>query len=191
MNGLAVYNGKKSDLRPKMVEVVLGMAGVAEFRGLVSQARFPVRQMTFRRSRVPKLGNHFLTSVTSDQLQVELVDFNEPFLIDYPNGIMDHPKCIVNRVGGIIPNSREEALLYQELNEESSQLQYTTNSWIMYLPSVQALLTRVRIVMCDSGLFAPNLENFTRLLGEEKPLAWESVIHTYRPYRLTFSCRIK
>ena len=40
MDDAAVYNGKRTDLRPKMAQVVAGMASVACFRGMVALPRF-------------------------------------------------------------------------------------------------------------------------------------------------------
>jgi len=40
MDDAAVYNRKKTDLRPKIAEIVAGMSAVAAFRGIVSLPRF-------------------------------------------------------------------------------------------------------------------------------------------------------
>ena len=168
MDDAAVYNGKEIDLRPNMIEVVQGMAGVAEFKGVVAQSRFPGSQADIAGVPRAQAWHSFLASATSDRLQFEMVDFNDPFLIVYSSGTTGQPKCIVHRVGGIVLNGHKEARLHRELNEESSQLQYTTTGWIMYLASVQTLLTGARIIMYDGSPFVPQPENFIHLLGREK-----------------------
>jgi acyl-coenzyme A synthetase/AMP-(fatty) acid ligase len=95
----AFYNGKKVDLRPKMVEVVEGMNG------------------------------HF-------------------------------------RVQGYYLTASLASIACRHLT--STQLQYTTTGWIMYLLAVQVLITGARAVLYDGSPFVPKPESFLKLIEDQK-----------------------
>lgn len=168
MDDWAVYNGKRIDLRPKMNEVMAGMAGVEEFEGIVSQARF--QQSPADVSSVPRAQTwtSFLSAAQSSRLEFEPTNFSDPFLVVYSSGTTGQPKCIVHAIGGVLLNAVKEASLHRQIGPQSTQLQYTTTGWIMYLGSVQALLLGCRMLMYDGSPFVPNVTNFVKLVGQEK-----------------------
>ena len=168
MDDWAIYNGKKIDLRPKMTEIVAGLKGVREFEAIVSQVRFDNKAADM--SAVPRsmTWEKFLTASTSSDLVFEQVDFADPFLIVYSSGTTGQPKCMVHAVGGIVLNGHKEGRFHRGIDHTSTQLQYTTTGWIMYMASVQALLMGARMVMYDGSPFVPDIKNFVRLYGEQK-----------------------
>jgi len=169
MDDWAVYNGKTVDLRPKMAEIVKGMAGVREFKGVVSQARWRDRPADV--SRVPRAitwAQFLEKGMGREKLVFEKVEFGDPFLIVYSSGTTGQPKCIVHSVGGVILNAHKEARLHRCIDETSAQLQYTTTGWIMYMSAVLVLLAGARMVIYDGSPFVPDIKSFVRLYGEQK-----------------------
>lgn len=168
MDDWAVYNGKQIDLRQKMVEIVDGMSGVEEFRGLVSQPRFTSRPADI--ASVPRTQQlvAFLARAKSQYLEFERVAFEDPFLIVYSSGTTGEPKCIVHSVGGAIISGQKECRLHHSLDETARFLQYTTTGWIMYLVQAQAMLTGASLIMYDGSPFLPDPTDFVELLGREK-----------------------
>lgn len=168
MDDWALYNGKKIDLRPKMKDIMAGMGGVNEFEGIVSQVRFAHSPAVV--SSVPRAQTweDFLSAAESSTLEFEPTDFSDPFLVVYSSGTTGQPKCIVHAIGGVVIQGHKEGSLHRCIGPESTQLQYTTTGWIMYMSSVQALLTGCRIVIYDGSPFQPNLTNFLKLVGEQK-----------------------
>lgn len=168
MDDWAVYNGKTIDLRAKMKDVVAGMTGVAEFEGIVSQVRFADSPADV--SSVPRAQTwaEFISAAKSSDLEFEATSFSDPFLVVYSSGTTGQPKCIVHAIGGVIINAHKEASLHRSIGPESTQLQYTTTGWIMYMSSVQALLVGCRMLIYDGSPFVPNITNFVKLLGQEK-----------------------
>lgn len=169
MDDAAVYNGKTVDLRSKMKEVVAGMKDVSEFIGVVSQTRFTDKG-ALDLSEVPRAQtwDNFLEAAKNDELKFEACEFSDPFIIVYSSGTTGQPKCIVHSIGGVVLNGHKEARLHREIDETSTQLQYTTTGWIMYLGSVQALLTGAKMVAYDGSPFLPEPKAFIRLLAQEK-----------------------
>lgn len=169
MDDWAVYNGKTVDLRGKMKEVVEGMGSVREFEGIVSQARWKDRPADV--GTVPKTmswAEYLEAGKGNEKLVFEKVEFSDPFLIVYSSGTTGQPKCIVHSVGGVILNAHKEARLHRCVDETSSQLQYTTTGWIMYMSSVLVLLTGARQVMYDGSPFQPDITAFVKLFGQQK-----------------------
>ena len=153
MDDWAIYNGKKVDLRPKMKEVVAGMKGVSEFEGIVSQYRFSHSPADLSSVPSAQTWETFLSAAQSSELVFEPLDFSDPFLIVYSSGTTGQPKCIVHAVGGVILNGHKEGRLHRCIDHTSSQLQYTTTGWIMYMASVQALLMGARMILYEVSTF--------------------------------------
>lgn len=92
MDDAALYNGARVDLREKMEEIVRGMHGVEEFRGVVSMPRWEKPLDVAKVSRCYTLEK-YLAKATTEELQFERVDFSDPFLIVYSSGTTGQPKC--------------------------------------------------------------------------------------------------
>jgi acetoacetyl-CoA synthetase len=164
----ALYNGKTVDLRSKMVEVVEGMKGISEFRGIISQPRWLDAPAEISEVPMALTLEDFVSTAPSAEPIFEQVAFSDPFLIVYSSGTTGTPKCIVHSTGGLILSGHKEARLHRCIDETSTQLQYTTTGWIMYLLAVQALVTGARAVLYDGSPFVPRPENFLRLIGDQK-----------------------
>lgn len=164
----ARYNGRTIDLRGKMAEVMRGMKQVALFEGLVSMPRWA--HLPADVSRIPQCQTweQFLSTAESCRLEFEQLQFCEPLLIVYSSGTTGQPKCIVHSVGGVVLNGYKEVSLHREISADSSQLQYTTTGWIMYLAATQALLTGCRMVMFDGSPFMPDATTFLRLVADQQ-----------------------
>ena len=167
MEDWAVYNQKRIDLRPKMKELVEGMKHISNFRGIISQARFPNAPADI--SSVPncQTWDTFISKAMSSTSVFEQLEFCAPMVIVYSSGTTGQPKCIVHAVGGVVLNGHKESTLHRCVDHTSTQLQYTTTGWIMYMSSVQLLLMGARLIMYDGSPFAPDMENFIRLVGEQ------------------------
>ncbi|KAF8243555.1 acetoacetyl-CoA synthase [Wilcoxina mikolae CBS 423.85] len=167
MDDAAVYNRKKTDLRPKIAEVVAGMSSVAAFKGIVSLPRFrePVDIRGIQRCQTLPT---FLSKASSDELIFERVPFRYPFFIAYSSGTTGKPKCIVHCGGGNVLSVRKEQLLHYQFDPNSTYLQYTTTGWIMYVVQVTTLLSGAHLIVYDGSPFQPGPETFIRLMGEMK-----------------------
>ncbi|KAF2021222.1 acetyl-CoA synthetase-like protein [Aaosphaeria arxii CBS 175.79] len=165
----AVYNGKTTDLRPKITEIVLGMKSVSEFKGVVVQPRFPGKPADIE--DVPKaitLDGFVKAANGNEELKFERVAFRDPFLIVYSSGTTGVPKCITHSTGGVLVSAMKEGLLHREMTPDNVVLQYTTTGWIMYLVSVQSALYGSRSVLYDGSPFIPNPTTFLTILAEQR-----------------------
>lgn len=138
-----VYNGKTIDLRPKIKEIVEGMAGVTDFKGVVAQPRFPGKPASLE--DVPRTVSldSFLEVAKGDASVIyERVAFKDPFLIVYSSGTTGVPKCIVHSTGGVLISAAKEGKLHREAGPDSVVLQYTTVIFDDYFLGPQLILDR-------------------------------------------------
>lgn len=164
----AVYNGNTIDLRPKMQRIIRGLESVAEFRGVVSQPRFPSDPADICHISQSYTLSNFLAQASDDSLEFERVAFSDPLLIVYSSGTTGQPKCIVHSVGGVLMNTHKEAGLHTDMGPDSVGLQYTTTGWIMYLLSIQNLVLGSRILLYDGSPFKPGMTTLVRVSAQER-----------------------
>ncbi|KAF2125424.1 acetoacetate-CoA ligase [Dothidotthia symphoricarpi CBS 119687] len=164
-----IYNGKTIDLRPKIQQIVEGLEGVSEFKGIVSQPRFPGKPADVNNISKTVTLQSFLEAANGDTgLKFERVAFRDPFLVVYSSGTTGVPKCIVHSTGGVLVNFAKEGKLHGELGPDSVKLQYTTTGWIMYLVSLQCCLFGTRSVLYDGSPFNPSPQAFLSILEEQR-----------------------
>ncbi|KNG88197.1 acetoacetyl-CoA synthase [Aspergillus nomiae NRRL 13137] len=163
----AVYNGKRIDLRPKIRDIVGGLGGVEEFRGVVAVPRFAEPADLTGVPKTQSLAT-FLAQARSDELEFVRIGFRDPFLVVYSSGTTGKPKPIVHGVGGYILNGTKEARLHRVHSPESVVLQYTTTGWIMYLSAITGLMFGGKPILYDGSPFLPDVKFLIRLLGEYK-----------------------
>jgi acetoacetyl-CoA synthetase len=164
----AVYNGKTIDLRPKMKEIVEGMKGVPDFKGIVTQPRFPGNPADLHDVPGAVTLDGFLKLANgNEELKFERVAFRDPFLVVYSSGTTGVPKCIVHSVGGVLLSVMKEGKLHKDQGPKNVVLQYTTTGWIMYLVSVQCLLFGSRSILYDGSPFVPDLKSYLSILSEQ------------------------
>ncbi|KAF2448430.1 acetoacetate-CoA ligase [Karstenula rhodostoma CBS 690.94] len=165
----AVYNGKTTDLRPKIAEIVEGMGSVPEFEGVVLQPRFAGRPADVKGvPKVMKLGEFIQAADGNEKLVFERVEFRDPFLVVYSSGTTGMPKCIVHSVGGVLVSMLKEEKLHKEMGPDSVMLQYTTTGWIMYLVSIQSLVSGCRSIFYDGSPFIPSPSAFLSILSTQR-----------------------
>ncbi|KAI0408063.1 hypothetical protein F4802DRAFT_619266 [Xylaria palmicola] len=167
MDDATLYNGKRLDLRQKMEEVVAGMNGCSNFRGLVSIRRF---QDALDISSIPKTQtlDAFLERRQRTPPPIQRIAFHEPFLICYSSGTTGIPKAIVHSVGGVLVSFMKEGRLHDDSRSDAVSLQYTTTGWIMYLASISQLMVGARVILYDGSPFQPDLQTFIKLIGDQK-----------------------
>ncbi|KAI5456871.1 hypothetical protein BGZ63DRAFT_494925 [Mariannaea sp. PMI_226] len=169
MDDTALYNGKQIDLREKIGEVAKGLQTTPEFRGIVSQARFKSQYKDVSGIPMVQPLETFLSkSNGQSDLTFERVNFRDPFLIVYSSGTTGAPKCIVHSVGGTLLNAYKEGALHQEFGPQSTSMQYTTTSWIMYLAAVQTLLLGTHVILYDGSPFLPYSTALIELAAKER-----------------------
>ena len=183
MDDFAVYDRKTIDLRPKMIEVIAQLQQVRNFKGVISQPRFLGKPADV--STIPncQTWESFISNARSSELEFEQLDFRDPMIIVYSSGTTGLPKCIVHCVGGVVLSGHKESRLHREVDHTSTQLQFTTTGWMMYMSSIQLMLMGARTVMYDGSPFAVDPKNFIRLVGEEKVTHWgvsPRYLHTLR-----------
>lgn len=137
----AVYNGKTIDLRPKIKEIIEGMKGVSEFKGVVTQPRFPGQPADLNGiPRAMTLDGFVKAANGNEELRFERVEFRDPFLVVYSSGTTGIPKCIVHSTGGVLISTMKEGKLHREMGPESVVLQYTTVGASSSVPLLQCSL---------------------------------------------------
>lgn len=162
----AVYNGKTLDLRSKIKEMVEGMRDVSEFKGVVTQPRYPGKPADVKGlSKTVTLDSFLKAANGNSELSFERVAFRDPFLIVYSSGTTGVPKCIVHSTGGSLISIAKEGLLHRELSPNDTVLQYTTVS--QHLSSAYIVLTSP-----DRLDHVPRLSANLPLRHSLSPLRW-------------------
>lgn len=116
----AVYNGKTTDLRSKIREIVEGVEGVKEFESVIVQPRFEGKIADVQ--GIPKtttLEEFVKRGGGDEKLAFERVAFRDPILVVYSSGTTGMPKCIVHSVGGVLISMMKEEKLHKEMRPDS------------------------------------------------------------------------
>ena len=163
-----VYNGKTTDLKTKMIEIIAGMKDIPEFKGIISVPRFLDAPRDVDEIDGVMSLKSFLKVGEKGKVQFERVGFMEGCLIVYSSGTTGPPKCIVHGVGGAILNAWKEGGLHRNVRPGNIMMQFTTTGWIMYLISIQTLLYGAKVVMYDGSPFIPRVDTFIQLAGQQK-----------------------
>ncbi|KAL2214508.1 acetoacetate-CoA ligase [Sarocladium strictum] len=169
MDDYAVYRGSTIDLRPKVRDIISGLRKSSpEFQGVVIQARFQKNPADISSLPLCQTWKTFESAAPNSNLEFEKMDFSDPMIILYSSGTTGQAKCIMHSVGGIILSGHKESTLHRLVDHTSTQLQFTTTSWMMYLSAVQLLLTGARLVMYDGHPFTPSTTALLQLTADEK-----------------------
>ncbi|KAJ4248342.1 hypothetical protein NW764_016513 [Fusarium oxysporum] len=162
----AVYNGKKIDLRQKIRDTINGLQSIGEFRGIISQARFPNQPADV--SSIPRctMWSSFVSAAASRDLIFQDCAFSDPALIAFSSGTTGPPKCIVHAIGGLVLNGHKDSRLHHCIDGESVQLQYTTTGWIMYLQVAWGLMVGAHAIIYDGSPLYPDSRTLIRLVSE-------------------------
>ncbi|KAF2437153.1 acetoacetate-CoA ligase [Tothia fuscella] len=164
----AVYNGKTTDLRPKIQDTSDGLKGVQNFKGIVTLPRFGIAAPISSLSKAVTRDDYLAAGKGNSKLEFVRIPFRDPFLVVYSSGTTGVPKCIVHSVGGVLVSSLKEGKIHRGIGSDTVGLQYTTTGWIMYLSSVLGLLMGARSVLYDGSPFQPDLTAFIKLIGDQK-----------------------
>ncbi|KAF2673050.1 acetoacetate-CoA ligase [Microthyrium microscopicum] len=164
----AVYNGRTSDLRPKIVDIVNGMAGIEEFKGVVALPRFAQEVDLAWVPKTISLRRFLKAAGGNAKLKFERVEYRDPFLVVYSSGTTGVPKCIVHSTGGVLTSAFKEGRIHRDLGPTTVGLQYTTTGWIMYLSAIMGLMFGARSVLYDGSPFQPDLKAFLQLVADQK-----------------------
>jgi acetoacetyl-CoA synthetase len=81
MDDAAVYNGKTTDLRPKITEIVHGLRDVQEFQGIVTLPRFAYSKDVSWVPRCLTLGTFLEAANGNSEPRFERTEYADPFLI--------------------------------------------------------------------------------------------------------------
>lgn len=125
VDDIAVYNGKTTDLRPKIAQIIEGMKDVSDFSGVVAMPRFRKPEDISQLPRTVTLKD-YLTGTKSRDMIFEKTSFRDPFMIAYSSGTTGMPKCIVHSIGGVLVSAGKEGKFHRETGPDSIALQYTT-----------------------------------------------------------------
>ncbi|OBT92358.1 hypothetical protein VE01_09429 [Pseudogymnoascus verrucosus] len=154
MEDLAVYAGKKTNLKQKAIEVANALKGTPEFEKFIVCPRGAdvgdISQISKSQSLVTFLAT--ARPITREKLFFQHA-FDTPYLIAYSSGTTGQPKCIVHGAGGVLISQKKELLLHYNIGPSSTQMIFTTTSWAMYNKSITSLLTGAHIITYDGSPF--------------------------------------
>jgi len=98
--------------------------------------------------------------------------FSDPLYIMYSSGTTGKPKCIVHSVGGTLVQHLKELGLHTDLTSEKTLFYFTTCGWMMWNWLVSGLAFGANIMLYEGSPAAPSLEDFLKILKEEKVHIW-------------------
>ncbi|KAJ6017890.1 acetoacetate-CoA ligase [Penicillium sp. IBT 35674x] len=167
----AVYNSRTWDLREKMTGTIDGLKLCSNFSRLIAIPRFD-RPLDVSSIAKAETWSSFLgSSAAANEPKAPpfaRIPFHAPFLICYSSGTTGIPKAIVHTVGGVILNVTKEERLHHRTSADTTALQFTTTSWIMYVLQVAGLLMGARLVLYDGSPMLPDWKVLVEILGEQR-----------------------
>lgn len=96
-------------------------------------------------------------NISSDKLEYEWIDFNDPLWVLYSSGTTGKPKAITQSQGGIILEHIKYLKLHSNIKPGSRFFWFTTTGWMMWNFAMGSLLSGATVILYDGSPAYPDL----------------------------------
>ena len=160
------YNGKEINILERLSEILAKVPSITKVVIVPYPGSTIVKKNNFKVKTY--YWHEIILSSNSNEINYEIINFNDPLTIVYSSGTTGKPKCICHGTGGVLLQHNKELHLHCDVKENDRVFYFTTCGWMMWNWLVGSLSAGATILLFDGFPMYKKEDLLFEFASEEK-----------------------